>query len=105
MRELAQAELEDGKVRLGELELALQKLLLPRDPNDERNIFLEVRAGTGGDESALFAGSLFRMYSRYAERQGWRVEIVSSNEAELGGYREVIAKIIGQVQTFLLGCR
>ena len=73
MRELAQAELEDGKVRLGELELALQKLLLPRDPNDERNIFLEIRAGTGGDESALFAADLFRMYSRFAERNRWQV--------------------------------
>ncbi|NBQ85802.1 MAG: peptide chain release factor 1, partial [Methylophilaceae bacterium] len=66
-----------------------------KDPNDDRNIFLEIRAGTGGDESALFAGDLFRMYSRYAERQGWRVEVVSASESEVGGYKEIIAKIIG----------
>jgi protein subunit release factor A len=95
MRELAQAELEDGKVRLGELELALQKLLLPRDPNDERNIFLEIRAGTGGDESALFAADLFRMYSRFAERNRWQVEIVSASESDLGGYKEIIARLVG----------
>ncbi|HPV23051.1 MAG TPA: peptide chain release factor 1, partial [Casimicrobium sp.] len=70
--------------------------LLPKDPADERNIFLEIRAGTGGDESALFAGDLLRMYTRFAERQRWQVEIVSSNESELGGYREVIARIVGQ---------
>ena len=96
MRELAEDEIRQAEERLPQIEHELQMLLLPKDENDERNIFLEVRAGTGGDESALFAGSLFRMYSRYAERQGWRVEVVSSNEAELGGYREVIAKIIGQ---------
>lgn len=96
MRELAEDEICQAEERLPQIEYELQMLLLPKDENDERNIFLEVRAGTGGDESALFAGSLFRMYTRYAERQGWRVEIVSSNEAELGGYREVIAKIIGQ---------
>jgi peptide chain release factor 1 len=69
---------------------------LPRDPNDDRNIFLEIRAGTGGDESALFAGDLFRMYSRYAERQGWKVEVISANESELGGYREIISRIVGE---------
>lgn len=95
MRELAQAELEDGKQRLALLELALQKLLLPRDPNDERNIFLEVRAGTGGDESALFAADLFRMYSRFAERNRWQVEIVSASESDLGGYKEIIARLVG----------
>ena len=95
MRELAQAELEDGKQRLVVLELALQKLLLPRDPNDERNIFLEVRAGTGGDESALFAADLFRMYSRFAERNRWQVEIVSASESDLGGYKEIIARLVG----------
>ena len=78
------------------IEAELQKLLLPKDPNDERNIFLEIRAGTGGDESALFAGDLFRMYSRYAERQRWKVEVVSANESEVGGYKEIIAKIEGQ---------
>ncbi|HWQ40319.1 MAG TPA: peptide chain release factor 1 [Burkholderiales bacterium] len=96
MRELAEAEIREGKARLERLEAELQRQLLPRDPNDERNIFLEIRAGTGGDESALFAGDLFRMYARYAERQGWRVEIVSQNPSELGGYKEIIAKIIGQ---------
>ena len=95
MKELAEAELSDGQERLAVLELELQKLLLPKDPNDERNIFLEVRAGTGGDEAALFAADLFRMYSRYAERNRWQVEIVSANESELGGYKEVIVRIIG----------
>ena len=95
MREFAEEEIADGKERLETIELELQKLLLPKDPNDERNIFLEIRAGTGGDESALFAGDLFRMYSRYAERQGWRVEVVSANESELGGYKEIIARIEG----------
>jgi len=95
MKEFAQEEIEAGKVRLEAVEAELQKLLLPKDPNDERNIFLEIRAGTGGDESALFAADLFRMYSRYAERQRWKVEIVSANESELGGYKEIIAKIIG----------
>jgi peptide chain release factor 1 len=80
---------------MAESETELQKLLLPKDPNDERNIFLEIRAGTGGDESALFAGDLFRMYTRYAERQRWKVEVVSASESELGGYREIIAKIDG----------
>jgi len=95
MREFAQEEIEAGKQKLEVAELELQKLLLPKDPNDDRNIFLEIRAGTGGDESALFAGDLFRMYSRFAERQRWRVEVVSANESELGGYREIIARIEG----------
>ncbi|GAB3261324.1 peptide chain release factor 1 [Chitinimonas naiadis] len=95
MKELAEAELEDGAARIEALEAELQKALLPRDPNDERNIFLEIRAGTGGDESALFAGDLFRMYSRFAERNRWQVEIVSANESDLGGYKEVIARIVG----------
>lgn len=96
MKAFAHEEIENGKQKLIEVEATLQKLLLPKDPNDERNIFLEIRAGTGGDESALFAGDLFRMYSRYAERQRWKVEIVSANESELGGYKEIIAKIVGQ---------
>lgn len=96
MKDFAQEEIESGKARLAIIELDLQKLLLPKDPNDDRNIFLEIRAGTGGDESALFAGDLFRMYSRYAERQRWRVEVVSASESELGGYREIIARIEGQ---------
>jgi peptide chain release factor 1 len=95
MKAFAQEEIEAGKLRLEEIAMALQKLLLPKDPNDERNIFLEIRAGTGGDESALFAGDLFRMYSRYAERQRWKVEVVSASESEVGGYKEIIAKIEG----------
>ena len=95
MKEFAQEEIEAGKAKLDQVETNLQKLLLPKDPNDDRNIFLEIRAGTGGDESALFAGDLFRMYSRYAERQGWRVEVVSASDSEVGGYKEIIAKIIG----------
>lgn len=95
MKAFAQEEIELGKNRLETIEQELQKLLLPKDPNDEKNIFLEIRAGTGGDESGLFAGDLFRMYSRYAERQRWKVEIVSANEGEVGGYKEIIAKIIG----------
>ena len=95
MRELAEIELREGRERLDALEADLQRALLPKDPNDERNLFLEVRAGTGGDESALFAGDLFRMYARFAERSGWKLEIVSQNSAELGGYKEVIAKFIG----------
>src|SRR5512134_3786434 len=77
MRELAEAEVRQGRERLIALEAELQRVLLPRDPNDERNIFLEIRAGTGGDESALFAGDLFRMYARFAERNGWQVELIS----------------------------
>ncbi len=95
MKEFAQEEISAGKAKLETIEAELQKLLLPKDPNDEKNIFLEIRAGTGGDESGLFAGDLFRMYSRYAERQGWKVEVVSANEGEVGGYKEIIAKIIG----------
>src|SRR5947209_19725009 len=79
MKSYAESEIKMGRERLAVLESELQKLLLPRDPNDERNIFLEIRAGTGGDESALFAGDLFRMYSRYAERQGWQVEVISES--------------------------
>ena len=95
MREFAEAEVSETKTRIEGLEAELQKLLLPRDPNDERNIFLEVRAGTGGDESALFAAELFRMYARYAERKRWQVEIISESPSDLGGYREIIARIIG----------
>lgn len=96
MREFAEAELLIGREKLAEIETELQKLLLPKDPNDERNIFLEIRAGTGGDESALFAGNLFRMYSRYAERQNWQVEVISQSPSDVGGYKEIIAKINGQ---------
>ena len=96
MKEFAQEEIDQCKLKLVTIEDNLQKLLLPKDPSDEKNIFLEIRAGTGGDESALFAGDLFRMYSRYTERQGWKMEIVSSSESEVGGYKEIIMKIIGQ---------
>jgi len=96
MREMAQEELQQSKVAIEEVELQLQVLLLPKDPDDERSCFLEVRAGTGGDEAAIFAGDLFRMYSRYAEARRWRVEVVSANEGEHGGYKEVIAKVIGE---------
>ena len=96
LRELAEQELADGKLREQVLEKSLQTALLPRDPRDERNIFLEIRAGTGGDESALFAGDLLRMYVRYAERQRWKVEVISESVSELGGYKEVIVKLIGQ---------
>jgi peptide chain release factor 1 len=95
MKEFAQDEIEAAKARLLELDLELQKMLLPKDENDERNIFLEIRAGTGGDESALFAGDLLRMYTRYAERNRWQVEVVSESPSDLGGYREVIVRIIG----------
>jgi peptide chain release factor 1 len=95
MKEFAQAEIDDGRARMAALDVDLQKLLLPKDPNDERNIYLEIRAGTGGDEAALFAGDLLRMYTRYAERNRWQVEIVSASESDLGGYKEVIARIVG----------
>ena len=96
MREFAEAEVRDTRERLSQLEIQLQKELLPKDPNDERSIFLEIRAGTGGDESALFAGDLFRMYTRFAERNKWQVEVMSQSASELGGYKEIIAKIAGQ---------
>ena len=96
MREFAEAEMRDARARLTQLEADLQKQLLPKDPNDERNIFLEIRAGTGGDESALFSADLFRMYARFAERNKWQVEIMSQSQSELGGYKEVIARIAGQ---------
>jgi peptide chain release factor 1 len=96
MREFAEEELRAGRDRLTVLEAEVQRLLLPKDPNDERNLFLEIRAGAGGDESALFAGDLFRMYTRFAERNRWQVEIVSESLGEAGGYKEVIARIVGQ---------
>ena len=95
MRDFAESEIKQTRERLAVLEQDLQKKLLPRDPNDERNIFLEVRAGTGGDESALFAGELFRLYSRYAERNRWQVEVISQSPSDLGGYKEIIARIVG----------
>ncbi|MDT4810018.1 Peptide chain release factor RF1 [compost metagenome] len=95
LREMAEEEVAQAREQLAELEDRLQRMLLPKDPNDGRNVFLEIRAGTGGDEAAIFSGDLFRMYSRYAERQGWRVEILSESEGEHGGYKEVIARVEG----------
>jgi len=95
MKEFAQEEINAAKARMEALEADLQKMLLPKDPNDERNIFLEIRAGTGGDESALFAGDLLRMYTRFAERNRWQVEMMSASESEIGGYKEVIVRIAG----------
>ena len=96
MREFAEAEIRDTRQRLAQIEAELQQQLLPTDPNDDRNIFLEIRAGTGGDESALFSGDLFRMYARFAERNKWQVEVISQSPGEHGGYKEIIAKIIGR---------
>lgn len=95
MREMAKEELAEAQQQEQALEVALQKLLLPKDPNDQRNIFLEVRAGTGGDEAAIFAGDLYRMYSRYAEQRRWGVELINAQEGEHGGYKEIIVRIIG----------
>lgn len=95
MRDMAKDEIATAEARLESLNLDLQKLLLPRDPRDENNVFIEIRAGTGGDEAAIFAGDLYKMYSRYAESQGWRVEMISEREGEHGGYKEVVARLEG----------
>ncbi|CAM2947069.1 peptide chain release factor 1 [Ectopseudomonas mendocina] len=95
LREMAELEVDQAKESLVGLEDKLQRMLLPKDPNDGRNVYLEIRAGTGGDEAAIFSGDLFRMYSRYAEKQGWRVEVLSANEGEHGGFKEVIARVEG----------
>jgi peptide chain release factor 1 len=95
LKAFAEAEAQAAKDTMARLDADLQKLLLPKDPDDDRNVFLEVRAGTGGDEAALFAGDLFRMYARFAERNRWQVEIVSENPSEAGGFKEVIARIVG----------
>jgi len=96
MREMAEEESRTLKTQLEELEISLQKLLLPKDEKDSMNVFLEIRAGTGGDEAAIFAGDLFRMYSRYAERQGWRIEVLSERPGEHGGYKEIITRVEGR---------
>jgi len=96
MKGMAEEELRDARERSEALELELQKLLLPKDPHDDSNIFLEIRAGTGGDEAAIFAGDLFRMYARYAELNKWQVEVISESAGEHGGYKEIIARIVGQ---------
>jgi peptide chain release factor 1 len=96
MREMAQEELKEAKASFEILDRELQTLLLPKDPNDKNNVFLEIRAGTGGDEAAIFSGDLFRMYSRYAENRGWKVEVVSENLGDHGGYKEVITRLVGE---------
>lgn len=96
MRELADEEIPSAQARIAELDEQLSLLLIPKDPRDDANLFLEVRAGTGGDEAAIFAGDLFRMYARYAEKKRWLVEIVSASEGEHGGYKEIIARIEGK---------
>ncbi len=95
LKELARAELEELAAQEVQLDTDIKMLLLPKDPNDEKNIFLEIRAGTGGDEAALFVGDLFRMYSRYAEASGWKVEIMSSSPLGIGGFKEIIAMVRG----------
>ena len=95
MAEMAQEEIDGASAELQQLEGELQRMLLPKDPDDARNAFVEIRAGTGGDESALFAADLLRMYTRYCERQGWKAEIMSESMSELGGYKEVVVKIEG----------
>ncbi|MGV2292062.1 peptide chain release factor 1 [Trinickia sp. YCB016] len=96
MRDFAEEEVRGARERMTQLEGELRTMLLPKDPNDDRNIYLEIRAGTGGDESALFAGDLLRMYLRFAERQRWQVEMMSESASDLGGYKEVIVRIAGQ---------
>ncbi len=95
MADMAREEIAAAEAELADLDTELQRMLLPKDPDDARNAFLEIRAGTGGDESALFAGDLARMYTRYAQGQGWRVEVMSESPAELGGYKEVVLRIEG----------
>ena len=95
MKSFAQEEIEQGENQIEEVESELLRLLIPKDDDDEKNIFIEIRAGAGGDESALFVGDIYRMYSRYAERMGWKIEIISSNASEVGGYKEMIMKVMG----------
>lgn len=95
MAAMAKEEIDEAEQRVAHLDEALQWHLIPKDPDDERNVYLEVRAGTGGDEAAIFAGDLFRMYSRYAETVGWQVEVISASHGEHGGYKEIIARISG----------
>lgn len=96
MQGLAKESMAESQAHLDRLEIELKKLLIPKDPNDQSNIYLEVRAGTGGDEAAIFAGDLYRMYSRYAEKKGWKVSIISVNEGDHGGFKEIIALVAGQ---------
>ena len=96
LKEMAQDEIKIAEDKIEQLETELQTLLLPKDPHDESNVYLAIRAGTGGDEAAIFAGDLFRMYSRYAENKRWKVEVISQSEGDHGGYKEIIAKISGE---------
>jgi peptide chain release factor 1 len=96
IRSMGKEELETLKGSMDELEFAVRKALIPKDPHDDSNIYLEIRAGTGGDEAAIFVGNLFRMYSKYADAQGWQLEIINANEGEHGGYKEIISRIIGK---------
>ena len=95
LKEMAREEVAEGEARLASLEAELQVLLLPRDPRDSQNVFLEIRAGTGGDEAAIFSGDLFRMYSRYAESRGWRLEVISERSGDHGGFKEIITRVQG----------
>ena len=95
IRTMAEEEITDREAQLEVLELQLQKLLLPKDRNDDKNVFLEIRAGTGGDEAAIFSGDLFRMYSKFAESQRWKVEVISESEGDHGGFKEIITRIVG----------
>ena len=95
IRDMAKAEADELQERLTEIEQGLYVHLIPQDPNDDANLFVEIRAGTGGDEAAIFAGDLFRMYSRFAERRGWQVDVLSASEGEHGGYKEIISRIVG----------
>jgi peptide chain release factor 1 len=96
MREMAEAEIEQLECKKGALEGEIKVLLLPKDPNDDRNVVLEIRAGTGGDEAALFAADLFRMYSRFAENNRWKVDVITASESDLGGFKEIVALVEGQ---------
>ena len=96
IRDLASEELQIAEKKNSNIEAQLQKLLLPKDPNDNNNIFLEIRAGTGGEEAALFSGDLMRMYSKYAEMRRWSIEILSATPSDLDGYKEIIMRVIGE---------
>ena len=95
-RELVKEELAENKERLEELQKEITVLLIPKDPNDEKNVIVEIRGGAGGDEAALFAADLFRMYTRYAERRKWKIEVMNASESDLGGYKEISFMITGQ---------
>jgi len=96
MQEMGKEEFKEGEAQIESLELDLQTLMLPKDPNDGRNIYLEIRAGTGGDEAAIFSGDLYRMYSRYADTRKWKIEVINENRGDHGGYKEIICRVIGQ---------